>query len=74
MTMTVQSIAPADAQAARREQHIKEHKEEVARLREKFGDPAAALDKFILENFSLEALLPDGERPIWEEDDDRGAW
>lgn len=68
--MTAQSTTPAETQAARREQHLKEHKEEVARLREKYGDPAAALDKFILENFSLEALLPDGDRAIWEEDDD----
>jgi hypothetical protein len=70
-------------QAARLEQMIREHKEEVARLREEFGDPAEALDKFILERFSIEAFLPDdwspGDefRPIWEwreEDDDSGAW
>jgi hypothetical protein len=60
-------------QAERREQDFKAHREEVARLRAEIGDPAAALDQFILENFSLESLLPDGERAVWEEDD-RDDW
>lgn len=74
--MTAQSTTPAETQAERVAQMLKEHKEEVARLREKFGDPAAALDRFILEHFELEDLLPEVRsapgryRAIWEEDDD----
>jgi len=64
------------------EQRLREHKEEVARLREEFGDPAEALAQFMRERFDIEALLPDDWSPDdprapWEmmmEDDDSGAW
>jgi hypothetical protein len=72
--MTMASQSATTTQAERREQHLKAHKEEVARLRAEIGDPAQALDRFIVENFSLEALLPYGERAVWEEDDDRDDW
>ncbi|MDQ3693001.1 MAG: hypothetical protein M3464_05165 [Chloroflexota bacterium] len=70
------------ALAALREQRLREHKEEVARLREEFGDPAEALAQFMRERFNIEALLPDDWSPddpraLWElvmEDDDSGAW
>lgn len=74
------SPTTSPALAALREQRLREHKEEVARLREEFGDPAEALDKFMLERFTIEALLPDdwssgsGPRAFWEEDDDADDW
>ena len=70
MTMSAQSTATEVTQAERLELRIKEHKEEVARLREELGNPAEALSAFAREHFSLEAFFPDGERAIWEEDDD----
>lgn len=61
-------------QAERVAEQIKRHKEEVARLRAEIGDPAEALDAFVREHFTLEAFLPDGERAIWEMDDDEDDW
>ena len=62
------------------EERIKQHKEEVARLREQFGDPEEALFQFVREHFSPEAFVPD-DQPLrdsngmtWEEDDDSDAW
>lgn len=75
------SQAPAtSALSPKLQQRLEAHKEEVARLREEFGDPAASLDKLILEVFDVTAFLPeertrpDEPRPIWEEDDDSSAW
>lgn len=73
--MPAQSTATAVTQAERLAQLIKEHKEEVARLRAEIGDPAEALDKFVRDTFDLESFFPDPpsqEEPWerWAEDDD----
>lgn len=39
------------------ERRLQEHQAEVARLRAEFGDPAEALDAFIRENFTREAVI-----------------
>lgn len=70
--------ATTQTQAERREQRIKEHKEEVARLREEFGDPAEALDRFVRATFDLRAFFPDPPSTaepweLWDEDDDLSA-
>lgn len=60
------------------EQRIKEHKLEVARLREEFGDPAASIAKFMRERFTIEAILPEDWTPenaswvAWDDDSDDG--
>jgi hypothetical protein len=52
--MTVQIDSPAISPHLQR--RIAEHREEVARLRAKFGDPTEALARFVRETFSAEAL------------------
>lgn len=51
----------------------------MARLREEFGDPQAALFQFIMQRFEVQALVPD-DRPrqgargtVWEDDDELNA-
>lgn len=61
-------------------ERIRLHKEEVARLREEFPDPAAALSAFVLEHFELAALIPvnDVGEPLdpgmESDEDDLDAW
>ena len=43
-------------QVERVAEQIKQHKEEVARLREELGDPMEALSTFVREHFSYEAF------------------
>ncbi len=56
------------------ERRLQAHEEEVARLREEFGDPQLALFAFTRDQFDREALLGDahwgGDWPAAEEDDD----
>jgi hypothetical protein len=56
------------------EQRLREHQEEVARLREEFGDPQLALFAFTRDRLDRESLLEvahrDGNWPAAEEDDD----
>ena len=64
---------PTPTQAEGREQRIRRHKEEVARLREELGDPREALFRFLVERFEPQALVPDDRprrRGLWEDDDD----
>lgn len=58
------------AQAARIERLVAEHRAEMARLREEFGDPEAALSKFVTDRFELRALLPDD----WDPEDTSRSW
>lgn len=63
----------------RLEQRIKEHREEVARLRQQFGDPGEAWSKFIRERFDFPALIPaqphiGDSKTFWWEEDDSDAW
>jgi len=73
------STVPA-SQAARIERLIAEHKVEVERLRQQFGDPQEALSRFVTDRFEVQALVPDDrpagheDRAIWEDDDDLDAW
>jgi hypothetical protein len=55
----MRSTAPtlAELQRAKLEERIKEHKKEVARLREIYGDPKEALDQWAREHFTLEDWL-----------------
>lgn len=76
--MSAQSTTTPATQAERLAQRIKEHKEEVARLREEFGDPAEALDRFVRDTFTLRAFFPDPPSTAepwepWDEDDDLSA-
>ena len=63
----------------RLKQRLEQHKEEVTRLREEFGDPQASLFRFITERFEVQALVPDdlprqaARRTEWEDDDDLNA-
>ena len=74
MASTVATAPPS--QAERLAQRIKEHKEEVARLRAEIGDPAEALDTFIRERFDIQAIFanrrpgPEGYWTLLEEEDD----
>ena len=58
------------------EQRLRSHQEEVVRLRAQIGNPQAALFRFVLERFAVQALVPDdrrGEVPsrtLWEDDDE----
>lgn len=63
------------SQQARMKERVKQHKAEVARLREELGDPELALSQFVVEHFELQAMMPnasDSQGPISEvlEDDD----
>jgi hypothetical protein len=81
-TTVMSSIGPTTAskQAAWLEQRIKEHREEVERLREQIGDPEEALSRFVRDRFEGQALVPDGwprsgvSTVPWEADDDSDAW
>ncbi len=57
-------------------ERIRRHKEEVARLREEFPDPGAALSAFVLEHFELAALVSDedldGDQT--SDEDELDAW
>jgi hypothetical protein len=76
------STAPTKTleQARRLERRIREHQEEVARLRAEMGDPQEALFRFMTERFEMQAFVPADcrdQRPdsaLWEEDDDLNAW
>ena len=66
-------------QAAWLEKRLKEHRAQVAQLRNRFGDPEEALSKFIRERFELEALMPkdrtvDEPEATTQADDDIDAW
>ncbi len=52
---------------------IRRHKEEVARLREEFSDPGAALSAWVLENFELAALI-EVDGTVEEDENDLDAW
>ena len=52
--MATETVRETPAQALDR--HIREHREEAARLREQYGDPDAALSAFVRANFTWEAL------------------
>ncbi len=75
MVTTETRSTSASTQAVRMEELIRAHREEVARLRLKFGDPEEALSTFIRERFDLEALIPDDQSvngdylSAWEDDD-----
>jgi predicted nucleic acid-binding Zn-ribbon protein len=77
MASTVPATLPS--QAERLEERIRAHKEEVARLRERIGDPEEALSRFVTEHFEVQALVPD-ERSgqargtaLWDDEDDLDA-
>ena len=78
MSTTPPNTQPAKSE--RLEQRIRSHKEEVARLREELGDPQAALFRFIIQRFEIQALVPDdrsrqgARRTAWEDDDDLNGW
>jgi hypothetical protein len=61
------------------EQRLRSHQEEVARLRAQIGDPQAALFRFVVERFDVQALVPDDQRgqepsrTLWEDDDELDA-
>lgn len=60
-------------------QRLREHQEEVARLREEFGDPQLALFAFVRDRLDRESLLESaretGDRQIIDQDDDDlDAW
>lgn len=73
MTSTVRAALPT--QAERVAERIRAHKEEVARLRERIGDPQEALSRFVTEHFEVRALIPDeqpgegGGNGLWDDDD-----
>lgn len=77
--MTATSVGSAGLTDSMKER-IRLPKEEVARLREEFPDPAAALNAFVLEHFELAALVSvndvrDQLDPGMEPDeDDLDAW
>lgn len=52
---------------------IRRHREEVARPREEFPNPAAALSAWVLENFELAALV-DVDGAVEADEDDLDAW
>jgi hypothetical protein len=61
------------------EQRLRAHREEVARLREEFGDPQVALFAFTRDRLDRESLLegvrPNGDSQAtdWDDDDDLDA-
>ena len=61
-------------------QRLREHQEEVARLREVFGDPQQALFAFTRDRLDRESLLESARQTgDWEmidqdDDDDLDAW
>ena len=63
---TTRQLSPAEIL----ERRIKEHREEVARFRERYGDPAVAMAAFLREAFSAEAFL----ETYRERQRDRGSW
>ena len=62
------------------QQRLREHQEEVARLREEFGDPQLALFAFTRDRLEYESLLEsarqpgDGQAIDQDDDDDLDAW
>ena len=80
MAATAPTTTPFGAE--QREWRIGEHKDEVARLRGRLGDPEEALFAFVAARFGVRALVPD-ERPgrsadgvagnMWDEDDEPDA-
>ena len=60
------SVSPTPALARR----LREHREEVARLRARYGDPGEALTAFMREHFSEQALA----RTYREQEAERSAW
>ena len=80
MSATNSTVLVSPLQRALLEERIKQHREEVDRLRAEFGDPEQALNRFVLEHFSLEAFLPDepgtGQSDVfgWEDIDESDGW
>lgn len=76
---TSQSVTPLRTSEAF-EQRLRAHEEEVARLREQFGDPQRALFAFTRDRLDRESLLGGTHRAgDWQvdeedDDDDLDAW
>ena len=80
MSATNSTVLASQAQRAILDERIKQHREEVDRLRAEFGDPEQALDAFVLKHFDLRAFLPDepdtgrSNEFAWEDSDDSDGW